>query len=1067
MKRFLLEGVAVSALLAIWAGGFAKAADMPVKALPVDVPVKAPVDASWSWTGLYAGGDIGGAWGLSHFPDPFGPSMFGDTAITPGFNIGGDVGYNYQIGSLVLGVEGALNWAGVDGTNTCFAFSQNFISANCRSQTNLLGSITGRAGFADGHTLYYAKGGIAGAHNMFEVNTGSNGVNLDNPIVRTATTPVGWRAGAGIEYAFTPRWSVKLEYDYYHFNNSNVGTTFGFSVGVPQELHQVLLGVNRKFGDYDAPWPSLRTVPSSWPAVMPLKAAPPPLLLPEWNLELATRYWYSSGKAKEDLYNTLDTNLLSRLTYDRITSGSPEIYGRLDMPTGVFLKGFMGLGTIDHGKLNDEDWGGPTYSNTISQLHGHIDYATVDVGHDLISDPRYRIGAFLGYNYFEETIPTIGCVQIANPASGNCVGNFTVDSPITEYDRWQSIRAGVAAEFMPFDRVKVSVDAAYLPYVRFDETDNHWFRGLIFPGWGSGSGFQLEALISYLVTDQFSVGIGGRYWSMGTPRESTASGIFAPGVGGVAVGPNEGYRFDVERYGLFAQGAYHFGPTGNALGVEHANYAAPARNWTGFYAGLSFGARANDATAAATCVETPCSAGAPFIDTVPGIFDSQSPRLGIYAGYNWHILPRYVLGIEGDIAWARSNRTVDDFWANFAANPPGDPATITEGADGSIRGRIGYLINPRLMLYTTAGATWQQERFGINCFDGNFDWCTQGSKSETANALRFGYTVGGGVEWALWRNWVSRIEYRFADYGRLSHTFFASFPQDSITETERLKTHTALAGVAYQFGSYPDDPPFAVNIHAASPVYAKAPPVGGPSGGWTGAYLGASVGGRWADTVWTTTGIGDPLARPDPTHNGVSYASATPRAGGYFGYNWQFAQQWVVGTEGDAAWGSSTNTQRGIPGTFGTGGQGVGPGAVTTDQSSVTEGWDASYRIRFGFLPTPGWLLYATAGAAWQNVQINARCNGTPTNASWCFDVRNETYVWAKPGWTVGGGIEAKLWGNLLSRVEYRYADYGSFGQIFFAGGPGENVAMKEHLSTQTVLLGLAYRFAGPLLAIF
>jgi hypothetical protein len=47
-----------------------------------------------------------------------------------------------------------------------------------------------------------------------------------------------------------------------------------------------------------------------------------------------------------------------------------------------------------------------------------------------------------------------------------------------------------------------------------------------------------------------------------------------------------------------------------------------------------------------------------------------------------------------------------------------------------------------------------------------------------------------------------------------------------------------------------------------------------------------------------------------------------------------------------------------------------------------------------------------------------------------CADVRNETYVWAKPGWTVGGGIEAMLWGNWLGRVEYRFADYGSFGQI-------------------------------------
>ena len=63
------------------------------------------------------------------------------------------------------------------------------------------------------------------------------------------------------------------------------------------------------------------------------------------------------------------------------------------------------------------------------------------------------------------------------------------------------------------DRFKLGAYVAYLPYVTFNGTDNHVLRDLRSPESGMGRG-RLEGILSYLVTDQFSLGVGGRYWAM-------------------------------------------------------------------------------------------------------------------------------------------------------------------------------------------------------------------------------------------------------------------------------------------------------------------------------------------------------------------------------------------------------------------------------------------------------------------------------------------------------------------------------------------------------------------------
>ena len=88
-------------------------------------------------------------------------------------------------------------------------------------------------------------------------------------------------------------------------------------------------------------------------------------------------------------------------------------------------------------------------------------------------------GACIRPNAFNQDMKAFGCTQLAS-AFSDCVPPIpTSVLAITEKDTWQSIRLGTAADFYVLPRVKVTADAAYLPYVWFNGTDNHVLRSLV------------------------------------------------------------------------------------------------------------------------------------------------------------------------------------------------------------------------------------------------------------------------------------------------------------------------------------------------------------------------------------------------------------------------------------------------------------------------------------------------------------------------------------------------------------------------------------------------------------
>jgi outer membrane immunogenic protein len=257
-----------------------------------------------------------------------------------------------------------------------------------------------------------------------------------------------------------------------------------------------------------------------------------------------------------------------------------------------------------------------------------------------------------------------------------------------------------------------------------------------------------------------------------------------------------------------------------------------------------------------------------------------------------------------------------------------------------------------------------------------------------------------------------------------------------------------------------------------APVYTKAPVA--PPWSWTGFYVGGEVGAKLADTTWTTTSLSDFFTQPIDASSPRKFDPLGARAGGYFGYNWQFAQRWVTGVEFDAAWADQTETTPGLPGcalpvasSCAPAGAHASPGPGV-DSSSVDMGWDASARVRLGYLVIPQVLLYGTGGVAWQQLEVSGTCQHSSTDPD-CDHVLGNTLVTltnstVRTGWTVGGGVEANITGNWLVRGEYRYADFGSWNNVmnFTVAGepPGEDTA-RFHLKaiTQIATVGLAYKF--------
>lgn len=239
MKATLLGGAAAS-LLTI----SAFAADLGIPSVQPRVVIP-----PFTWTSCYAGVQAGGGWGKKNLTDTVGilsstPGGFSAANLdVSGYMLGGQFGCDYQFApTWVVGIEGAATGGNISKT-TNFAVPGD--TASFGATTDFLASITGRVGYAFDRWMVYGKGGVAFVGDRYHVDDLAGSYLFD-----ATENRIGWTAGAGVEWAFTPEWSLKLEYNYYGFGTKSVllvDTTLAMTnapVNINQNIQVVTLGVN-------------------------------------------------------------------------------------------------------------------------------------------------------------------------------------------------------------------------------------------------------------------------------------------------------------------------------------------------------------------------------------------------------------------------------------------------------------------------------------------------------------------------------------------------------------------------------------------------------------------------------------------------------------------------------------------------------------------------------------------------------------------------------------------------------------------------------------------------------
>ena len=237
MKKIILIAAAVIALLATPA----MAADLPVKAPAYKAPIVLP---PYSWTGFYVGAQAGYGWENDPTYTYIPTMMMVDPSVsfgTRGFVGGGTAGYNWQTGALVLGLEGDVSYADVNGSALTAATAPCFIQG-CTARLSWFATVRARVGYSIGDWMPYVTGGGA----VGEIK-GSADLGACSSAVTCSfdETRWGWTVGGGLEYRFYANWSAKVEYLYMNlgtpsFNAASV-TSSAFAYNI------VRAGVNLHF----------------------------------------------------------------------------------------------------------------------------------------------------------------------------------------------------------------------------------------------------------------------------------------------------------------------------------------------------------------------------------------------------------------------------------------------------------------------------------------------------------------------------------------------------------------------------------------------------------------------------------------------------------------------------------------------------------------------------------------------------------------------------------------------------------------------------------------------------
>ena len=261
---------------------------------------------------------------------------------------------------------------------------------------------------------------------------------------------------------------------------------------------------------------------------------------------------------------------------------------------------------------------------------------------------------------------------------------------------------------------------------------------------------------------------------------------------------------------------------------------APVANWSGMYVGVNGGyfEGANNAVNVVG-LPNPCSAPVAGCLTPPNYsntsglaatFNTPAKQKGVLyggqIGLNSQIVPKIVVGVEADLQGVSNNNdsvTLGSVTpnANFPASPVVQSATLSSKLDflGTIRARAGYLVTPSFLFYITGGLAYGKTEFStsitqncnntiapIPCGSGPY------AAAATDSLLRFGGTIGGGMEWLITQNWSVKAEYLYVGLGTSTVNFNLinplaglNFSSATVVSSTHFSENVARAGLNYHF----------------------------------------------------------------------------------------------------------------------------------------------------------------------------------------------------------------------------------------------------------------------------
>jgi outer membrane immunogenic protein len=230
-----------------------------------------------------------------------------------------------------------------------------------------------------------------------------------------------------------------------------------------------------------------------------------------------------------------------------------------------------------------------------------------------------------------------------------------------------------------------------------------------------------------------------------------------------------------------------------------------ASGWTGFYIGANVGWAGSTDALVNTGTDTGAGGFGTFLGLggIPGNVNMNQTGFigGGQIGYNWQVLPNWVLGIETDFEGVNAKAS------NAFSSPPGVglPAISTAYSReldslGTVRARLGYLWYPSLLFYGTGGLAYGQNKIASAAVCPTLaPPCNTASQASNTSA---GWTLGAGAEWKLAAAWSVRAEYLYVDFGSHSDTLSYSYAGNAstLTSTVRERDNIVRFGVNYMLG---------------------------------------------------------------------------------------------------------------------------------------------------------------------------------------------------------------------------------------------------------------------------